>query len=76
MNTDKPPFRVYYGRNAKWLLIFLIGTNITTFILTKIRFFDVQTFQIWFWICTALFIVSIVGSLIEYGKTYHKQRKK
>lgn len=74
--NDKPPFRTFYGKNSKWLLAFIIGGNLLSFILFKTwDSWDITAFRFTFWMGTGIFIVSLVGSLIHYRNTFYQDYK-
>lgn len=70
--NDKPTFRQFYGKNSIWLLVFIIGSNLLFWTLYALNRFDKQSAVIWFWITATMFVVSVIGSLIHYNKTYPK----
>jgi hypothetical protein len=70
--NNKPTFRAFYGKNSIWLLVFLIGSNLLFWTLYAVNWFDKLSAVIWFWISAGIFVISIIGSLIHYNKTYPK----
>jgi hypothetical protein len=68
----KPTLFQYFWKNTKWVIAFLFGTNLLFYLLLRQGRFDIDSFRFWFWLTVAIFIISVIGTMIHYNKTFRK----